>query len=308
MRIEFVVQPEEALSRLDKTLMTHHEETRTTIQRWIEEGCVFVNDEPQTKAAYKVKAEDVIRLEIPTATPLELTPVALDLDIVFEDEHLLVINKPAGLIVHPTPTTQEDTLVHALLALPIDWGVFGDTLRPGIVHRIDKDTSGLLVVAKTKAALLALQAMIKKRSLKREYLAIVEGVIGHEKGTIDAPIGRHPKKRQQMSVVAKGKPAVTHFEVLERFEEHTFVRCILESGRTHQIRVHMLYVDHPVFGDPLYGFRKHILATGQTLHAQRLTFEHPMTGEILSLEADLPEEFENVLDAFRQGKPLKELS
>ncbi len=307
MNVEFIVQPEEALERLDKTLMTHHEDTRTTIQRWIEEGCVLVNGEPQTKAAYKVKTDDVIRLEIPHATPLTLKPAHLALDIVFEDEHLIVINKPAGLIVHPTPTTQEDTLVHALLSLPIDWGVFGDTLRPGIVHRIDKDTSGLLVVAKTKVALLALQAMIKKRSLKREYLAIVEGVIGHEKGTVDAPIGRNPKKRQQMSVVAQGKAAITHFEVLERFAEHTLVRCTLESGRTHQIRVHMQYIGHPVFGDPLYGYRKHILTTGQTLHAQRLTFEHPMTHETLSLEAALPEEFESVLTELRQEKPLKEL-
>ncbi len=298
---EFKMTTEEALERLDKTLMHHFEETRTTIQRWIEEGYVRVNHSVQTKASYKVKVDDVIELSVPEAKPLTLTPANIPLDCVFEDEHILIINKPAGLIVHPTPTTKENTLVHALLALPIDWGVFGETLRPGIVHRIDKDTSGLLVVAKTKPALLSLQAMLKKRTLKREYLALVEGVITHEKGTIDAPIGRHPKKRQQMSVVADGKEAITHFEVLERLAEHTLVRCQLESGRTHQIRVHMQYIGHPVYGDPLYGFRKHVLDSGQMLHAKRLTLEHPITHETLSVEAPLPEEFENVLATLRNA-------
>lgn len=300
MTLEFTVTQEEALERLDKVLLTHHDETRTGLKKLIDEGYVSVNGEAQTKAAYKVKPGDVIRVTAPKVEPLKLKPSAIALDVVFEDEHLIIVNKPAGLIVHPTPTTKEETLVHALLSMNIDWGVFGDTLRPGIVHRIDKDTSGLLVVAKTKAALLALQAMIKQRVLKREYLALVEGVIAHEKGTIDAPIGRHPKKRQQMSVVAQGKEAITHFEVLERFDEHSLVRCILESGRTHQIRVHMQYIGHPVYGDPLYGYRKHVLTTGQTLHAHRLTLTHPMTHEPLALEAAIPAEFESVLTELRR--------
>jgi 23S rRNA pseudouridine1911/1915/1917 synthase len=305
----YVVPAEHDQERLDKGLMLLSNETRTTLQSFIESGYVTLNGAVVRKASTKLKIDDVLVLHRPEAQPLTLEPAAIPLDILYEDDAVLVVNKPSGMIVHPTPTTQDVTLVHALLHLPIAWDAFGETLRPGIVHRLDKDTSGLLLVAKTKEALLALQAMLKKRHLKREYVALVEGVIPHERGTIEAPVGRHPKKRQQMSVVSSGKEARTHFEVLKRYPEHTLIRCQLDTGRTHQIRVHLQYIDHPVVGDPLYGYRKHVVKTGQLLHAFRLTFEHPLTGKSICIEAPYPPEITQAIAALDAGKDvIEELS
>ena len=302
----YIVTETEHQERLDKGLMLLSNETRTTLQNFIESGYVTLNGAVVRKASTKLKTGDTVMLQRPEAQPLTLEPAEVPLDILYEDAHVLVVNKPSGMIVHPTPTTREITLVHALLHLPIAWDAFGETLRPGIVHRLDKDTSGLLLVAKTKEALLALQAMLKKRHLKREYVALVEGVITHERGTVEAPVGRHPKKRQQMSVVSSGKEARTHFEVLKRYAEHTLIRCQLDTGRTHQIRVHMQYIDHPVVGDPLYGYRKHAVKTGQLLHAFRLTFEHPITGKALSIEAPYPPEILQAIAALEAGKDIME--
>ena len=217
----------------------------------------------------------------------------------YEDEDLLVVNKPSGLIVHPSETTEEDTLVHGLLYHIKDLQPIDDTLRPGIVHRIDKETSGLLVVAKNKEAMLALQEELKAQKTAREYVALVEGVIQHNKGKIDAPIGRHPKERKNMAVTAKGKASVTYFEVLERFEAHTLVKCSLESGRTHQIRVHMQYINHPIVGDPKYGLKKTDVTYGQYLHAATLGFTHPKTHKFLTFNQPLPDYFEEKLKTLR---------
>ena len=272
--------------------------TRTQIKQWIDEGYVLVNG-VRSKASYKVKTDDQIAIDVPEAQPLELEPVRLDLEIVYQDEALLVINKPSGLIVHPSSTSDEVTLVHGLLAEVEDLSAIGDSLRPGIVHRLDKDTSGLIVVAKTKEALLHLQKALKEHKAHREYLALVEGVIPHQKGKIDAPIGRDPKQRKNMAVVANGKPSITHFEVVERFDEHTLIRCHLESGRTHQIRVHLQYIGYPIYGDPKYGRRKTEQEYGQYLHATKLGFTHPTTDVFVEFESKLPEYFNDKLASLR---------
>ena len=287
------ITEEVAGKRLDAACAEMMEETRSTIQSWIKDGRVWHNGEV-AKASSKVKAGDEITTEAPEIKPLELTPVNLNLTIVYEDNDLLVINKPKGLTVHPSGTSDDVTLVHGLLYQVKDLGVFDDTIRPGIVHRLDKDTSGLMLVAKNKPALLKLQADLKERLIKREYYALVEGRIDPEKGMIEAPIGRHPTKRQSMSVIAGGKAAVTHFEVVKRYLEMTLVKCQLETGRTHQIRVHFHHIGHPVYNDPKYSGKKGE-KDGQFLHAFRLSFLHPVTNAPLSFEASLPEVFENFL-------------
>ena len=287
------INEEQAGKRLDAALSEMMNETRSTIQSWIKDGRVWQNG-TLAKASTKVKAGDEITTEAPEVKALELTPVNLNLDIVYEDSDLLVINKPKGLTVHPSGTSDEVTLVHGLLYQVKDLGAFDDTIRPGIVHRLDKDTSGLLVVAKNKPALLKLQADLKERLVKREYYALVEGRIDPDKGMIEAPIGRHPTKRQSMSVIAGGKDAITHFEVVKRYLEMTLVKCQLETGRTHQIRVHFHHIGHPVYNDPKYSGKKGE-KDGQFLHAFRLSFLHPKTQAPLQFEIPLPEVFENFL-------------
>jgi 23S rRNA pseudouridine1911/1915/1917 synthase len=288
-----IIQEDQSGQRLDAALTDLTEETRSTIQNWIKEERVWVNGQ-LAKASLKVKAGDTITYQTPEIKTLELTPVNLNLAVVFEDEDLLVINKPKGLTVHPSGTSDEVTMVHGLLYQVKDLGAFDDTIRPGIVHRLDKDTSGLLLVAKNKKTLLALQKDLQDRLIKREYKALVEGRVVPDKGMIEAPIGRHPTKRQSMTVIAGGKDAVTHFEVIHRYQEMTLLKCQLETGRTHQIRVHFHHIGHPVYNDPKYGGKKG-LKDGQFLHAFRLSFNHPTTGKPLSFEAPLPDVFENVL-------------
>ncbi len=299
MKTRFNVTEEEHGKRLDIMLVERNKDwTRTQIKQWIDEAYVTVNG-VSSKSSYKVKVKDVIIVDVPDAKPLELEAVNLDLNIVYQDDVLLVIDKPSGLIVHPSSTSNAVTLVHGLLAEVDDLKDIGDRLRPGIVHRLDKDTSGLMVVAKDKDALLYLQKALKEHKAKREYIALVEGVVPHQKGKIDAPIGRDPKQRKNMSVVQGGKPSITHFEVIERFPEQTLIRCRLESGRTHQIRVHLKYIGFPVYGDPKYGRKKTDIEYGQFLHAERLGFNHPKSKEYLEFKSPLPDYFEAKLTELR---------
>jgi 23S rRNA pseudouridine1911/1915/1917 synthase len=290
---------ERTSERIDKFLSTEQEDwSRSQIQQWIREDRVHVNGQP-VKANYKLQPNDQIVLEVPPPKELNIQAEPIPLDIVFEDSHVIVINKPRGLVVHPAPGNYSGTLVNALLAHCTDLSGINGVLRPGIVHRIDKDTSGLIMVAKHDRAHLSLAAQLKEHTVLRKYVALVHGHIAHEKGTIDAPIGRDPKNRQQMSVVENGKKAITHFRVLERFQQYTFIELQLETGRTHQIRVHMSYIGHPLAGDPKYGPKKTLDLDGQALHAQLLGFRHPVTDEQLIFEAPIPEEIERELERLR---------
>lgn len=285
--------------RLDKALSESNQSwSRTYLKQRFDAGEVQMAGE-KVKASQTVFGGERIEVFCPEVEPLDVEPVHLGLEFIYEDEALIVVNKPSGLTVHPSATQKEVTLVHGLLA-QADQLAEEDVLRPGIVHRIDKETSGLLVVAKTTEALRHLQKSLKDHKMTREYVTLVEGVIAHERGRIDAPIGRDKKHRQNMAVVANGRPSVTHFEVIERFPAHTFVRCHLESGRTHQIRVHMRYIGYPIYGDPKYGQRRTDTEHGQFLHASTLGFNHPKTGESLVFSAPLPDFFQAKLNELRQ--------
>ena len=252
----------------------------------------------------RVKSGWIIRVILPEPEKTELLPEDIPLDIVYEDEDLLVVNKPKGMVVHPAPGNPNGTLVNALLAHCGDSlsGING-VIRPGIVHRIDKDTSGLLIVAKNDAAHQGLASQIQEHSFTREYEAVVYGNLREDQGTINAPIGRHPIDRKKMAVTEKhSRPAVTHFQVLARYGNFTYVRLRLETGRTHQIRVHMAYLGHPVAGDPVYGPKKVITSLhGQCLHARKIGFIHPITGKYLEFSSPLPEYFSTFLDML--GEP-----
>lgn len=294
------VLPEEKGLRIDKLLAKVLPDTsRSLVQTWIKENAVIVNGDP-IKSNHKCQVGEEISWEIPEPEPLQVKAENIPLDIVFEDKDLLIVNKARGMVVHPSAGHPTGTLVNALLYHCHDLSGINGVIRPGIVHRIDKDTSGLLVVAKNDRAHVGLADQLKAKKVERKYQAIVHGVIAHEYGTIDAPIGRDPKDRQKMAVVDDGKVAVTHFEVLERFENYTYVQCVLETGRTHQIRVHMRYIDHPLAGDPKYGPRKTIALDGQALHAASLRIEHPRTNETLRFSADPPVEFEVALNEIKK--------
>ncbi|GAF41358.1 ribosomal large subunit pseudouridine synthase D [Agrilactobacillus composti DSM 18527 = JCM 14202] len=287
--------------RIDKALIAAFPQfSRSKIQHWLKTDAITVNTK-LVKPKYKVKAGDQIVIQIPQPTPLAAKAENIPLDIVYEDRDVLVVNKPQGMVVHPSAGHADHTLVNALL-YHTDFEGINDQIRPGIVHRIDKDTSGLLMVAKNELAMKSLMAQLKAKTNDRVYLAIVHGVIQEDSGVINAPIGRDPKDRKKQAVVAGGRSAVTHFKVLERFEKShfTYVQCILETGRTHQIRVHMRYIGHPIAGDPLYGPKKSLSGHGQFLHAAVLGFEQPRTGEHLRFEAPLPEIFQKTLDNLRQ--------
>ncbi|MEK4301918.1 RluA family pseudouridine synthase [Oceanobacillus sp. FSL W8-0428] len=297
---QHTVTETEHKKRVDKILSDLlHEHSRSQIQSWIEEGNVKVNGEI-VKANQKCQSGEMISWEIPETKPLVLDPENIPLDIVYEDEDLLVINKEKGMVVHPSAGHRTGTLVHALLYHCTDLSGINGVERPGIVHRIDMDTSGLLVVAKNDFAHQHLSKQLQEKQLKRIYEAIVHGEIGHETGLIDAPIGRDPKDRQKMGVVDSGKPAVTHFRVLERFPKYTYVECQLETGRTHQIRVHMQYIGFPLVGDPKYGQRKSLDVHGQALHAKQIAFIHPRTEEWMEFEAAPPAVFTEALDQIRK--------
>ena len=292
------VTAEQAGQRIDKFLSENYKDmSRSAISRLIEDGMALVNGEAVPKSR-KLSAGDRISLMIPEPRELDVEPEDIPLDIVYEDSSLLVVNKPKGMVVHPAAGNENGTLVNALLYHCRDSlsGING-VLRPGIVHRIDKDTSGLLMVAKTDPAHRSLAEQIKEHSFTREYLVIVYGNIRDDSGTVDAPIGRHKTDRKRMAVTQhNSREAVTHFEVLERFGDFTLVRCRLETGRTHQIRVHMAHIGHPVAGDPVYGPKKVITSLeGQALHAYKLGFVHPGSGEYMEFCSDPPEVFTKFL-------------
>ena len=293
----FVVQ--NAGVRIDRFLTDNIPEiTRSAVQKIIDEANVTVNGEVVPKN-YKCRVGDNVDVTVPDAKPLEAVGQNIPIDIVYEDEHLLVVNKPKGMVVHPANGNPDGTLVNALLYHCGDSlsGING-VIRPGIVHRIDKDTSGLLIVAKSDKAHIGLAQQIKDHSFSRAYEAVVYGNIKEDSGTVCQPIGRDTKDRKRMAVTMKNsKPATTHYEVIKRYGDFTHVRCVLETGRTHQIRVHMAYLGHPVAGDAVYGQRKVITRlNGQCLHAKHIGFVHPVTNEYLEFESDLPEYFTSFLN------------
>ncbi|MFV8827078.1 RluA family pseudouridine synthase [Alkalihalobacterium sp. APHAB7] len=297
---EFKINEEQVSERIDKLMTTFNPEwSRTQVQQWIKDGNVTVNGDT-VKTNYKVQLNDTLELEIPEPELLEVEPEPIDLDIVYEDEDVIVVNKPRGMVVHPAPGHYTGTLVNGLMYHCKDLSGINGVIRPGIVHRIDKDTSGLLMVAKNDVAHESLVEQLKAKTTKRIYKAIAHGVIAHDVGTIEAPIGRDKKDRQSMTVTEDGRDAVTHFTVLERFENFTYVQCELETGRTHQIRVHMKYIDFPLAGDPKYGPKKTLDIDGQALHASVLGFVHPRTKEELVFEAPLPQEMVKLLEELRR--------
>lgn len=296
---KFIIKEENNQLRLDKALANQTELSRSLLTELIRDAKVLVNGEVK-KAKYKVKTGDRIDVEVPKDEVLDIVAEDLPLEIVYEDLQVAVVNKPQGMVVHPAAGHASGTLVNALMYHIKDLSSINGVIRPGIVHRIDKDTSGLLMVAKNDKAHESLAAQLKDKSSKRRYLAIVHGEIPNDKGTIEAPIGRNPKERKKQAVVSGGKPAITHFEVLERFLGYTLVALRLETGRTHQIRVHMNYIGHPVAGDPLYGPNKTLTPNhGQFLHAETLGFEHPTTGEFMEFQAEVPEIFAEQLKKLR---------
>jgi 23S rRNA pseudouridine1911/1915/1917 synthase len=297
-RFETVVQQENSGTRLDSFLADCMPgQSRSSVQGLIERDLVRV-DGRAVKNSYRVKAGERVEVVLPPPESTEVEPEPIPLDIVYEDSSLLVINKPAGMVVHPAVGNRTGTLVNALLHHTDRLSDAGDLTRPGIVHRIDKDTTGLLVVAKNEVAHRNLARQLKAHTVKRKYIALVKGVIDEDGGTIDAPIGRHPTDRKRMAVVAKNsRDAVTHFSVIKRFNRYTLVEARLETGRTHQIRVHMHYIGHPVVGDPKYGKAGELGAEGLMLHAAVLGFVHPEKDEYMEFEAPLPPHFLKVIEA-----------
>lgn len=300
-RFEFTA--EASGDRLDKFLAEAVGEslTRTAAANHIESGAALVNGKTAAKN-YKVKAGDSIVLEIPEAAEVDILPENIPLDIVYEDKDLLVVNKPKGMVVHPAPGHYSGTLVNALMYHCKDSlsGINGE-IRPGIVHRIDKDTSGLLMVAKNDFAHQGLAAQIKEHSFTREYECVVNGAV-KEDGTVSAPIGRHKTDRKKMCVTEQNsREAVTHYKVIENFGNYTHLKCILETGRTHQIRVHMSYIGHPIAGDEVYGNGKPKWLCGQCLHAKKIGFVHPATGEYMEFNSELPDYFQKFLQSIRRG-------
>ena len=275
--------------------------SRSYIQKIIKDGKAYVND-AVVKANYKVKVDDKVQFEIPDCEEPDIPPQDIPLDILYEDKDILIVNKPKDMVVHPAPGPYEGTLVNAIMFHCKDElsGING-VLRPGIVHRIDKDTTGSIIICKNDEAHRKIAQQLKEHSITRKYRAIVYGRIMEEEGTVNAPIGRHPTDRKKMAINEKnGKPAVTHYKVLERFDKYTYIECQLETGRTHQIRVHMTSIGHPLLGDEVYGNAKcPFKLEGQTLHAMTIGFIHPTTGEYVEYEAPLPEYFEHLLQILR---------
>lgn len=297
-RKHLTVAPEEETLRLDVLLSRRVEGlTRSAAQRLLEEGKVSLQGRP-LKKNHRLRAGEALELCLPDPVPTDARPQDIPLDIVYEDADVAVVNKPRGMVVHPAPGNPDGTLVNALLAhCGQSLSGVGGAIRPGIVHRIDKDTSGLLIIAKNDRAHLALSAQLKDHTLFRVYEAVAIGSLKEDRGTVDAPIGRSLRDRKRMAVVPDGRRAVTHYQVLARYPGYTHLRCQLETGRTHQIRVHMAYLGHPLAGDPVYGPKNDPERLGgQCLHARELTFVHPTTGQTVHLTCPLPDWFSGFLD------------
>lgn len=298
---EFKIETEqEAGVRIDKLLPELNPDwSRSQIQDWIKLGLVEVNGKV-IKSNYKTKLNDTIVATEKVVEEVDIVAEDLGIEIYYEDKDVAVVYKPKGMVVHPAPGHYTGTLVNGLMYAITDLSGINGEIRPGIVHRIDKDTSGLLMVAKNDIAHRGLVEQLVDKTVTREYTALVHGHIPHEFGTIEAPIGRNPKERQEMAIVDDGKEAVTHFNVIEKFDQYTLVNCQLETGRTHQIRVHMKHIGYPLVGDPKYGIKKTLDLGGQALHAGLLGFEHPITGKYIEKEAPLPEYFEALIEKLRK--------
>jgi len=303
---EISLQVEEQGERLDRYLTEQLTDlSRSRIQQLIEQGQVQLNGKVCTSKKTTVKLGDRISLEIPPAEPLELAAQNIPLDILYEDDQLLILNKPAGLVVHPAPGHPDGTLVNAILAHCPNLPGIGGVQRPGIVHRLDKDTTGVIAIAKTEFAHQHLQAQLKAKTAQREYLGVVYGVPKTENGTIDLPIGRHPVDRKKMAVVLPekgGRPATTHWRILERLGNYTLMHFQLETGRTHQIRVHSSHIGHPIVGDPIYSSGRSVGVNlpGQALHAWRLRLQHPVSEQWIEVTAPIPQTFKTLLEVLRR--------
>ncbi|MDR0266519.1 RluA family pseudouridine synthase [Paenibacillus sp.] len=294
---EWVIDQAYAKDRIDKYITESWEDevSRSQVQLWITSGHVKVNGKA-VKANYKLAAGDQLEVTVPEPSAVEIIPEDIPLDVAYEDRDVIVVNKPRGMVVHPAPGHSSGTLVNALMYHCKDLSGINGELRPGIVHRIDKDTSGLLMAAKNDKAHASLAAQLKDHSVTRKYVALVQGNVSHDQGTVDAPIGRDPQDRKMFTVTDKNsKHSVTHFIVLERFGDYSLLELQLETGRTHQIRVHMKFIGHPLVGDPVYGRSKGIKMNGQALHAKVLGFVHPSSGEYMEFTAPIPADMEELL-------------
>ncbi|MCR5147309.1 MAG: RluA family pseudouridine synthase [Clostridia bacterium] len=300
---KLIVNAENTGVRLDAYIAEYiNNLSRTMVKKLVEDGNVSVNGKSQ-KVSYKVQENDEIIVNEPEAKELDIKAEDIPVDVVYEDKDIIVVNKPKGLVVHPANGNWEGTLVNAIMAICKDsLSGIGGEIRPGIVHRLDKDTSGLLIIAKNDEAHLNMSNQIKDRKVKKIYYALVRGIVSENEATINMPIGRSTKDRKKMAVTKNGKEAVTHFKVLERFNKYTLLEVKIDTGRTHQIRVHLSEIGHPVVGDEVYSNGKNEFGVkGQLLHAKSLDFKHPITGKEMHLETELPEEFENVLKQLRRN-------
>ncbi|MGB7604319.1 MAG: RluA family pseudouridine synthase [Lutisporaceae bacterium] len=300
--LNFTIEEQNVGMRLDAFLSDSIEgQSRSYIQKLIDQNAILVN-EKDSKSNYKLRKNDFIKVQIPDPVPLDVKAEKIDLNIVYEDEDIVVINKPQGMVVHPAHGNYTGTIVNALLSHCDSLSGINGVMRPGIVHRIDKDTSGVIVIAKNNEAHASLSEQLKEHSITRCYNALVEGRVKNDTGIIETLIGRNPKDRKEMAVVVRnGKRAVTHYKVLESYDSFTLIEARLETGRTHQIRVHMASIGHPIVGDLVYGYKKQRFETkGQLLHARILGFVHPRTGKYMEFEAPLPDYFETILNKLRK--------
>lgn len=301
---KFVVEIEQVGKRLDLFVISVIKDlSRMNAKRLIEDGNVQVNSK-NSKVSYKVQNGDIIEIHIPEAKQLDLKAQEIPIEVVYEDSDIIVVNKPKGLVVHPANGNWYGTLVNAIMAICKDsLSGIGGEVRPGIVHRLDKDTSGLLIIAKNDKAHINMSNEIKNRKVKKVYIALVRGIVAENEATINMPIGRSNKDRKKMAVVKNGKEAITHFKVIKRFDKYTLLEVKIDTGRTHQIRVHLSEIGHPVVGDEIYSNGKNEFGVhGQLLHAKSLDFKHPITGKDMHLEAELPEEFKNVLKKLEEER------
>ena len=295
---EYIVKKEEENKRIDSFLAIKEKDiSRTALQRLIEEENILVNNK-KTKSSYKVQVGDKVTLEEQEPKEISLEAQAIPLEIIYEDNDIIVVNKPKGLVVHPANGNPDGTLVNAIMAICKDsLSGIGGEIRPGIVHRLDKDTSGILIVAKNDKAHINMSEQIKNREVKKTYIALVRGIVKENEATINMPIGRSTKDRKKMAVIKTGKNAITHFKVLKRYDKYTLLEVKIETGRTHQIRVHLAEIGYPIIGDEVYSNGKNEFGIkGQCLHAQSLEFKHPITGKQMKLEAQLPEYFKKTIE------------